>query len=158
MYLIPTLWAFSVATKREWNDLPPDLVAAYEAREAEHRRSFRRALDAGVLIGAGSDSVEPIAKPDVLVQEIQALVGAGMSRGDALAASTINAARIIGSDDMLGSLEVGKLADVVAFDGDPMQDLSALIRPRLVMKGGQVVVNCLERSHGVAGASVYLNT
>jgi len=143
-FIVPTLWAFSVATRLVWGHIQPGQEVPYQAREAEHRRALRLALEAGVLIGAGSDSAEMIASPDVLVCELEALVDAGMTPRETLRAATINAARIVGAEAELGSLEPGKLADIVVFEGDPLQDLRALTRPRLVMKGGRVYRDALE--------------
>jgi imidazolonepropionase-like amidohydrolase len=71
---------------------------------------------------------------------MEAMARAGMPTAEVLRAATINAARIVRAEASLGSLEPGKLADVVAFDGNPLDDLRALTRPRLVMKGGAVCV------------------
>jgi imidazolonepropionase-like amidohydrolase len=57
----------------------------------------------------------------------------------AVQASTVNAADLIGWSDRVGTLEPGKFADLVAVDGDPLQDVSVLERVDFVMKGGQVV-------------------
>jgi imidazolonepropionase-like amidohydrolase len=140
VYYMPTLWAFSAHSALKWNYFGADQILLYEAREREHRLSFQRALAAGVLIGAGSDSPEYIPGTDVPVREIEALAAAGMSRADAIRAATINAARIIGQDHRLGSLEPGKLADLLVVEGNPLEDLRELASPRLVMQGGQVLV------------------
>jgi imidazolonepropionase-like amidohydrolase len=132
-YYIPNLWSFSVATRRQWGQIRPGAEAAYEAREAEHRLAFQRAMQGGVLIGAGSDTAEIIASPDVLVCEMELMADAGMSKPEVLRAATINAARIVRAESSLGSLEPGKLADVVDFDGNPEDVLRALTRTRLVM-------------------------
>ena len=71
--------------------------------------------------------------------EIRLMREIGLSPIDALRTATINVATVCGVADQLGTLEVGKLADVVAVAGDPLQDLSALYSVRLVMKGGTIV-------------------
>jgi imidazolonepropionase-like amidohydrolase len=78
-----------------------------------------------------------------MVRELEALVEDGMSKGHALRAATLNAATILGQEDRLGSLEPGKFADVLVVAGNPLDDLRALARPLMVMKGGAVEVDLL---------------
>jgi imidazolonepropionase-like amidohydrolase len=56
-------------------------------------------------------------------------------------AATINAAELLGWKDRIGTLEVGKLADIVAVPGDPLKDITELERVKFVMKGGVVIKN-----------------
>jgi imidazolonepropionase-like amidohydrolase len=72
--------------------------------------------------------------------ELDWMVRGGMSLTEALKAATIVNAEILGIDDQLGSITAGKLADLVAVDGNPADDLSALGHVVLVMKGGHLVV------------------
>ena len=64
------------------------------------------------------------------------MTGAGMPALEAIRAATTNAAELLGETPNLGTLEVGKYADIVALDGDPLQDISTLLRPKFVMKAG----------------------
>ena len=75
-----------------------------------------------------------------MVCEIEALVDAGMAPIDALLAATEVSADAIG-DPSIGSIRRGKRADLAVFDGDPLTDLRALARPRLVMKDGEILVD-----------------
>ena len=59
----------------------------------------------------------------------------------AITVGTLNAARLLGVDDVLGSVTAGKLADLVAVPGNPLDDVTRLERPALVMKGGTTVVD-----------------
>lgn len=141
---VPTLWCYMTKTQLEWNDIDADEAAAFEEMfEAEHRRSFKRALEAGVFMGCGTDSIEALPPQDIMVRELEALVEDGMSKGHALRAATLNAATILGQEDRLGSLEPGKFADVLVVAGNPLDDLRALARPLMVMKGGAVEVDLL---------------
>jgi imidazolonepropionase-like amidohydrolase len=67
------------------------------------------------------------------------MVKFGMPPIEAIRAATLNAAELMGWSDRVGSLESGKLADLIAVDGDQLADVIVLEHVRLVMKGGQVV-------------------
>jgi imidazolonepropionase-like amidohydrolase len=66
---------------------------------------------------------------------------AGMPAMEALKCATLNAAELIGVSDRVGSLEAGKLADVVAVDGDPIRDIHVMGQVKFVMKDGVVYKN-----------------
>jgi imidazolonepropionase-like amidohydrolase len=71
---------------------------------------------------------------------LEGLQSEGVPQAEILRAATVNGADLMGWGDKLGALEAGKLADVIAVDGDPLADVSALQKVRFVMKGGRVVV------------------
>jgi len=73
------------------------------------------------------------------MHEITRMSQAGMSPGQIIVASTRNAARVCGLEDELGTLEAGKVADVLVINGDPLEDLGALTDVRLVIHGGAVI-------------------
>ena len=66
------------------------------------------------------------------------MVDAGMKPIDALLSATVNSAELLGIDDILGTLEQGKLADIVAIPGNPLEDISLMERVSFVMKDGVV--------------------
>jgi imidazolonepropionase-like amidohydrolase len=139
---VPTRWVFLTENELKWGDIGPAHAEMYRERiEEEHRRALEVALREGVLIGAGTDSLDVVPTKDVLVCELEALVAGGMTHRAVLDAATINAASIMGREKDVGSLEEGKFADLVTVDGDPMEDLRALARPTFVMKGGIVEVD-----------------
>jgi imidazolonepropionase-like amidohydrolase len=107
------------------------------ARIRAKRASFRAALDAGVTICNGSD-VGVFSHGDN-AREVEMLVDYGMSPLDALRAATSVDARILHLEDDIGSIRPGLLADLVAVDGNPVDDISAIRRVQFVMKGGDVV-------------------
>ncbi len=82
---------------------------------------------------------EPLNGTTATVREAEYYVEAGMSPRQALRAATIEPATLLEISDKVGSIEKGKLADLVVVDRDPMADISALRTIRLVMKGGRIV-------------------
>jgi hypothetical protein len=91
------------------------------------------AIEHGVPLAAGTD-----LHTDQLHEELEAFVSLGLKREDALAPVTTNAARLLGLDDKLGTIEPGKLADLIVVDGDPREDLSLLATPSIVVSRGNV--------------------
>lgn len=96
--------------------------------------SMRRIFDAGLRVALGTDSMH-----GSMAFEIQTAIRFGMSPKRALLAATSMGAEALRIEDRVGTLTAGKLADVVAVDGDPLEDPTALERVRFVMKGGQVL-------------------
>lgn len=102
--------------------------------------NFRKALAAGVWIVMGSDAVAGLHGENA--KEIEWMVKNGMTQAQAIRAATADAAQLLGWQDRIGIIESGKLADLIAVDGDPLKDITELERVKFVMKGGAVV-----RSH-----------
>ena len=104
---------------------------------AVHEDTFRRALKAGVKIAFGTDAggfdwkINP-------AKEFSSMVKFGMTPTQALKSATSSAAELLGMQDKLGTIEVGKYADIVAVPGDPLADVSVMEKVDFVMKGGAV--------------------
>ena len=103
-----------------------------------HRESFVLALAAGVQIALGSDAGTEFNPHGRNAREFGYLVANGMSALQAIVAATRDAARLLGLDRELGTIESGKLADLVAVPGDPLADVQRLQQVGFVMKGGEV--------------------
>jgi len=100
------------------------------------RASFKAALDAGVTILSGSD-IGVFTHGDN-ARELELMVNYGMPIVDALKSATSTAARVLRMENQIGQVKPGLYADLVAWDGDPTKDISALRRVKFVMKNGVV--------------------
>jgi imidazolonepropionase-like amidohydrolase len=145
VWLVPTLFVLIQLIERGAEFGTPDWVLA-KAREAmdARQRSMEAALRHGVPIAMGTD----IGGQDLLphgrnAAELALLVQFGMSAPDALMAGTLGAARCLGLDAERGSLEAGKLADIIAVPGDPLRDIRVTEHVAFVMQNGRVVKNAL---------------
>lgn len=122
---------------RHWEWPEHSITRALQGADL-HRKAFENALKAGVTIVNGAD-LNPIA--DTAIPEIEWVVDAGLSPAQALLASTRRAAELCDAADSLGTVEAGKIADLIVVDENPLENISALRDVRLVMKEGEIVVN-----------------
>jgi imidazolonepropionase-like amidohydrolase len=102
-----------------------------------HEDTFRRALRAGVKIAFGTDA-GGFAWTENPAQEFSYMVKWGMTPAQAIRSATVSAAELLGMQDEVGTIEPGKLADIVAVPGNPLEDVSVLEKVDFVMKGGVV--------------------
>jgi imidazolonepropionase-like amidohydrolase len=137
-YYVPTILAgVWVAEKSEDPDYFPAIVRPKAAAIGPViRGTFAKAYAAGVKIAFGTDSgVSPHGEN---AREFALMVEGGMPPMKAIQAATIEAARLLRIDDRLGTLEPGKIADVVAVPGDPLKDIQTMRQVVFVMKDGAV--------------------
>jgi len=135
--LVPTLSVTDV-----WKSLD-GLSAASRARQEHleplHRRSCETAIRLGIPLATGTDCGVRGVMPDMVAREVRLIAEHGASPMAAIFAATSNAARLLGLEREIGTVEPGKRADLVLVDGDPLADLRRLERVRAVVKAGQVV-------------------
>ncbi|PJJ59160.1 metal-dependent hydrolase family protein [Hymenobacter chitinivorans] len=137
-WYVPTITAGkSVADSAKIpNYYPPLVTPKALAIGPKLQTTFGKAYKAGVKIAFGTDA--SVYRHGVNALEFQYMVEAGMPAYEALRAATVSAAELLDQTENLGTLEAGKLADVVAVDGDPTQDIKVMQRVRFVMKQGVV--------------------
>lgn len=120
-----------------------------EAQESirEQARQMARFVSMGGIVAAGSDlgPAPPVVPGLSIHQELEYFVEGGMTPLQALRTATIVAAELIGWEDRFGSIEVGKQADIVALDRNPLADITALSEMDTVVKAGKVIrINALK--------------
>jgi imidazolonepropionase-like amidohydrolase len=138
VYLVPTrLAAWWVG--KEADSYPPNIAAKARAAAAAHGNMFKAALRIGVPIAFGTDA--GVYPHGMNAMEFALMTELGMSPAAALLAATRDAARLLGVEGDVGTLEAGKVADIVAVPGNVLSDIHATEHPRFVMHLGHVVVN-----------------
>ena len=135
--LVPTLIAVNqIVNNGKTGAMPAWVVEKAESESGHHRESFAAAVRSGMKVAAGTDAGTPFNPHTYLPQELALMVDYGMRPMDAVVAATRNAAENLGLAPDVGTLEVGRLADIVVVDGDPSSDITAAGRVRFVMKDG----------------------
>ena len=115
---------------------PPVVVPKALETGPQIQKTFAKAYKAGVKIAFGTDA--GVFKHGMNWLEFGYMIEAGMTPMDAIRSATISAADLLGEKDKLGSIEAGKLADIVAVDGDPLKDAKSFGKVVFVMKDGMV--------------------
>lgn len=144
-FYVPTL-SVSEAIESGATNAPPSEVERSRQNRQIMVAGFRRALAAGLPIGFATDSgVTPHGRN---ARELTVRVGFGEAPLAAIVSATSLNAEIMGWSDRVGSVEKGKLADLVAVAGDPLKDITEMERVRFVMKGGVIYRDELSRPGG----------
>lgn len=138
-YLVPTILAGDfVAKKAKIDGYFPDIVRPKAAAIGPKiQATFGRAYRAGVKIAFGTDS--GVSAHGDNAQEFALMVEAGMPAMQAIVSATTNAAQLLDMRAQLGSISVGKYADVVAVKGNPVEDITLLENIGFVIKAGKIV-------------------
>jgi imidazolonepropionase-like amidohydrolase len=143
-YLVPTLylgdWFLENAEK---NRVPDFLLFKAKAVVPAARKNIAHAFASGVKVAFGTDAA--VYPHGLNAHEFAVMVKLGLTPLQSIQAATINAADLLGWSDKIGTVEPGRWADIIAVDGDPLQDVTTLERVKFVMKGGEVVKNQYEK-------------
>ena len=146
-YLVPTLMAIQGLQEKLDRGIymPPAIAVKARAAMAALHSTFQRAMAKGVKIGLGTDAgVYPHGRN---AEEFHQMVDLGMKPVDALKAGTSSDADLLGLADKIGTLEAGKLADIVAVPGDPTQNIRQTEHVFFVMKEGVIFRNDAPAAH-----------
>ena len=135
-FLTPTLMA-SEWIMSKLDNYPPALQAKAKAATAARSEMFRNAVKMGIKISFGTDAA--VFPHGQNAKEFKLMVDLGMSAIDALKSATGNDAELLGIGQKAGTLEKGKLADIIAMPGDPTSDITATERVSFVMKEGKII-------------------
>jgi imidazolonepropionase-like amidohydrolase len=157
-FYVPTLSISQLTPKQVTNQWERDAVDAHKLSDElaeradlgaeEHRKAFRSALEAGVKIANGSDSyLGPLYVDTPL--EISLLVKCGATPMQAIMMATRMGAEVRGESDKVGTIEQGKLADLVLLRENPLDDINNIRSLEMVFKGGALLVNNRERPEAI---------
>ena len=133
--LASTQYEKSYAARKQ---LSHALIARADDAATEHRNSFQKALSAGVKMALGSD-ISPMRESALL--ELGLWVKCGASTWQALQAATKNSAELCGVSHELGTVEVGKIADLIVVSENPIYDIENIRTLELVFKEGKIVAD-----------------
>jgi imidazolonepropionase-like amidohydrolase len=133
IYAVPT---FAIAEYFADHASSPAAAERERAQQSFHAAEFKKQLAAGVPIAVGSD-VGPFPH-GTQARELELMVEYGMSPADCLRADLLNGAKLLGWAGQIGELKPGYYADVIAVEGDPLKDISAVTKVGFVMKDGVV--------------------
>ena len=117
--------------------MPSASASARSSGSIDDRAS--RAIRLGIDVATGTDTGVRGVMPEMVWREIFLLNDHGLSAMGSIKAATSRAATLLGLEAEIGTVEPGKRADLILVDGDPLQDLRRLERPRLVMQAGRLV-------------------
>jgi imidazolonepropionase-like amidohydrolase len=141
-YLVPTVLVAQrlaeLARAHPERMATPDMAAKILPIAPLMLNNLAGAYKAGVKIAYGTDTTGTMLRFGENAEELPVMVSAGMTPMDAVIAATGSAADLIGASDRVGSVRVGRFADIIAVTADPLADISSLQHVSFVMKGGVV--------------------
>jgi imidazolonepropionase-like amidohydrolase len=148
IYLVPTDGTLQTFEKMSFGTREPsakeksDFEKTFKPYVDEEQDRLKRARKMGVPIASGSDmflTMPGMNRGQASLLVYEAYAEAGLASMEIIRAATNNAAELLGMQKEIGTIEVGKLADIIAVSGDPLKDIKALEHAKFVMKGGTVV-------------------
>ena len=136
--IVPTMstWSYRLEAAVRWG-LPKEDIDVAEARRESSRASFKRCLQAGVKVAAGTDAGGSPVRHGTIVREMEVMVENGLTPMMAIESATRQAAELTGTIDAVGTIETGKLADMILVDGDPLYEVGAIRNAWAVFQGGR---------------------
>jgi imidazolonepropionase-like amidohydrolase len=139
VYYVPTLLVYELwLDGKVFGDITPETRAKLLTTVARHTETFKRALKSRVKIVFGTDT---FSLPGTNARELELMVKYGMDPFDALCSATSVSADLLGIAQQTGSIETGKLADIIGISGDPVTDISSVERIAFVMKEGKIYIH-----------------
>jgi imidazolonepropionase-like amidohydrolase len=148
-YLVPTLVTYEALSEEgESYGVPENVIRKIDEAREVGIKALRYAYEAGVKIASGSDLLGPLHVHKARELEIKTEV---MSPMESLISATRTNAELFGMEEEIGTVEEGKLADLLVVEGNPLEDISVFHTQdnlRLIMKGGRVVKDTLESETG----------
>lgn len=143
-YIVPTLYLM------DWNrenlgkrNAPDYIVKKMQLVMSQGENNLKKAFAAGLKVGLGTDAA--VYPHGLNAHELGVYVRLGLTPLQAIQTATINDADLLGWSSKVGTIESGKWADIIAVDGDPLQDVTTLEHVKFVMKGGEVYKNDYSR-------------
>jgi len=122
---------------------PEEIINKEKLVGLKQRQSFQKAVKSGVKIAFGSDA--GVYPHGWNAKQFSHMVKWGMTPMQAIHAATVNASDLMGWEDKVGTIEVGKYADIIAVIGNPIDDITVLENVQFVMKGGEIFKDLIEK-------------
>jgi imidazolonepropionase-like amidohydrolase len=148
VYLVPTLMAYQLIAKGLDAGVPPEAAANADIALEYNTVGFRNAVQAGAKIAMGSDAGTAFNDHGRSWRELIYMVKYGMTPMQAIVAATRNGADLLGIGDEVGTIEPGKVADIIVVEGDPLSNIAQIGEVRAVIKEGKIVRNDLTEVYG----------
>lgn len=152
IFLVPTLKAGFDVIYGDRPGIPDWIMEKSKETQEDAMKSIRKAYEMGVPIAMGTDAATPYNFHGENAMELYYMSQAGIAAMDCIVASTKNAARALGWDAKLGTLEAGKLADLIVVKKNPLADLRSLgdrTNIEYVMQGGKFVARQFVEPSGI---------
>jgi imidazolonepropionase-like amidohydrolase len=143
-FLTPTLFIYKKIAE---GNAPAYAKEKAERVTEQHHRAFWEARAMGIKIAAGSDAGSPEAPHPSLFQELEAMVKLGLSPLEVTSISTLGNAEALGMHHLIGSIEVGKMADLLILFENPLEDLQVFNRIWGVMKEGHLIKRQIDKDN-----------
>jgi imidazolonepropionase-like amidohydrolase len=139
-YMVPTLYALDyIIETYSKKGFPEKIINKAKSIKIEKEKSFERAVKAGVKIAYGTDAA--VMPHGWNAKDFSYMVKAGMTPMQAIQSATINAADLLDIKTKTGSITIGKYADIIAVENNPLDDVTVLEHVKFVMKDGTVYKN-----------------